>query len=83
MKITIQFNTGTPTIVMQIPYDAKVVFASDANNHLHFAYEIHGKLFKPQFEDVCKCQRMYGVKSYKVVSEYLKGEVLRVIPVIY
>lgn len=84
--IRIEFNTeivATRTTTMQVPYDAKIVFAHDTKGYLQFAYEIHGRLFKPQLADIRKCQRAYGVKSYKVVGEYLKGETLRLIPVTF
>lgn len=78
VKIEIDFNTQTTTNKEQItiPHSANVRFTRDNQGKLYFAYEIRGHLYRPQLEDILLFQRLYDCKSYKCLSEYLKGETL-------
>lgn len=59
---------------MLIPFDAKVKYTRDERGRLFFAFEICGKLYRPQLADIRRVQREYGAKSYAVVAEYMKGD---------
>lgn len=81
VKVEVSFNTVDNSHLQKItiPFESKVRFMHDARGYIYFAYEIGGKLFRPQLKDIRYFQQLYGVKSYKVVSEYMKGETLTLI----
>lgn len=82
VKVEVSFNTTDNRHLQEltIPFDAKVRFMhDDTHGYIFFAYEIGGKLFRPQLEDIRKFQKIYGVKAYTVVAEYMKGETLTLI----
>jgi hypothetical protein len=62
--------------MMTIPFNARVRFSRDAKGRLYFAYEIYGTMWRPRVQDIHRFANIYGVKSYKAISEYLKGETL-------
>lgn len=79
--IEVSFDTTckNKVVAITIPYDAKVRFSRDERNRLYFAFEIYGHLYRPQIQDIIRTQHLYGVKSYKCVSEFMKGETLDLI----
>jgi hypothetical protein len=81
VKIEVSFNVTDSSHIqlVTIPFEAKVRFMHDNHGFIYFAYEIGGKLFRPQLKDIRKFQKIYGVKSYVVVAEYMKGETLKLI----
>ena len=81
VKVEVSFNTVDNSHLQKvtIPFESRVRFMHDEHGYIYFAYEIGGKLFRPQLKDIRHFQQLYGVKSYKVVSEYMKGETLTLI----
>lgn len=81
VKIEVSFDTqdNSHKEMVTIPYTAKVRFVHDERGFIYFAYEINGHLYRPQLADIRLFQKIYGVKSYKSISEYLKGETLLMI----
>lgn len=81
ISIEVSFNTTDNSHVqlVTIPFESKVRFMHDECGFLFFAYEIGGKLFRPQLKDIRRFQKIYGVKAYTVVAEYMKGETLTLI----
>ena len=77
-KITLEFDIEETTNkeMITIPFDARVHFMRDSRNKIYFAYEIRGHLYRPQISDIILFQKLYDCKSYKCLSEYLKGETL-------
>lgn len=75
VKIEIGFTSTNKQQMITIPYDAKIEWIH-TNKGLKFAYRIYGKLWTPSVKDIRKYQDIYGVKSYKAIAEYLKGETL-------
>lgn len=73
--ITIEFNTSNNTHqeMVTIPFNCKVRFTKDMKGRLFFAFEINGRLYRPQLADIKQVQKDYGVKAYAVVAEYMKG----------
>ena len=73
--IRIEFNTVTTTRqeIVTIPFNAKVCYTKDTKGRLFFAFEINGRLYRPQLADIKRVQKDYGVKAYAVVAEYMKG----------
>lgn len=78
ININIEFSPeeSSYVVTMLVPFDARVHWTRDERNRLFFAFEIHGHLYRPRISDIIKTQRLYGVKGYKAVAEYMKGEVL-------
>lgn len=85
VKVEVSFNTVDNSHLQKvtIPFESRVHFMHDTRGYIFFAYEIGGKLFRPQLKDIRHFQQLYGVKSYKVVSEYMKGETLTLIHTTY
>lgn len=85
VKAEVSFNTVDNSHLQKvtIPFESRVHFMHDTHGYIFFAYEIGGKLFRPQLKDIIHFQQLYGVKSYKVVSEYMKGETLTLIHTTY
>jgi hypothetical protein len=80
IKVTLEFDIeNTATEFITIPFDSRVHFMRDAKGKLYFAYEIRGHLYRPQISDIILFQKLYDCKSYKCLSEYLKGETLLLI----
>lgn len=81
VKVEVSFNTVDNSHLQKItiPFESRVRFMHDERGFLFFAYEIGGKLFRPQLKDIRKFQKIYGVKAYTVVAEYMKGETLTLI----
>ena len=81
VKVEVSFNIVDNSHLQKvtIPFESRVRFMHDERGYIYFAYEIGGKLFRPQLKDIRHFQQLYGVKSYKVVSEYMKGETLTLI----
>lgn len=81
VKVEVTFNTTDNHHIQEvtIPFESKVRFMHDSHGYIFFAYEIGGKLFRPQLKDIRRFQKIYGVKSYVVVAEYMKGETLKLI----
>ena len=81
VKIEVSFDTqdNSHKETITIPYTAKVRFIHDERGYIYFAYEINGHLYRPFMRDIRLFQKIYGVKSYKCLSEYLKGETLEMI----
>lgn len=78
VKIEVSFDTqdNLHKEMITIPHTARVRFIHDERGYIYFAYEISGHLYRPQLSDIRLFQKIYGVKSYKCLSEYLKGETL-------
>lgn len=78
ININIEFSPeeSSHVVTMLVPFDARVHWTRDERNRLFFAFEINGHLYRPKISDIIKIQKLYGVKSYKCVAEYMKGEVL-------
>lgn len=85
VKVEVSFNTVDNSHMQKvtIPFESRVLFMHDARGYIYFAYEIGGKLFRPQLKDIRKFQKIYGVKAYTVVAEYMKGETLNLIHTTY
>ncbi len=77
-KITLEFDIEETQNkeMITIPFDSRVHFMRDSRNKIYFAYEIRGHLYRPQISDIILFQKLYDCKSYKCLSEYLKGETL-------
>lgn len=75
IKIEVGFESTNKSQQMTIPYDAKVEWIHK-EGRLYFAYRIYGRLWTPHIKDIRKFQAIYGVKSYKAISELLKGDTL-------
>lgn len=78
VKIEVSFNTVDNSHLRKvtIPFESRVRFMHDERGYIYFAYEIGGKLFRPQLKDIRHFQQIYGVKSYVAIAEYMKGETL-------
>lgn len=78
VKVNIEFDIEESSRVatLIVPFEARVHWSRDERNRLFFAFEIDGHLYRPKISDIIKIQKLYGVKSYKAVAEYMKGEVL-------
>jgi hypothetical protein len=62
-----------------INFSSKIRFMNTEEKGVRFAFEIDGKLYRPQLKDIKRIQRIYGVSGYRCVAEYMKGETLELI----
>lgn len=42
-------------------------------------FAIKGKLYRPQLSEIRRFQKIYGVRGYKAVAEYMRGEIVEVV----
>lgn len=65
---------------VEIPFDAKIKFLHEEElGFLVIAFNIRGKLYRPQLSEIRRFQKIYGVRGYKAVVEYMRGEIVEVI----
>lgn len=78
ININIEFDPerDNRVVTLLVPFEARVHWSRDERNRLFFAFEINGHLYRPKISDIIKIQKLYGVRGYKCVAEYMKGEVL-------
>jgi hypothetical protein len=81
LKITLEFDIEETQNkeMITIPFNSHVRFMRDSKGKLYFAYEIGNSLYRPCLADIILFQKLYDCKSYKCLSEYLKGETLLMI----
>lgn len=62
-----------------ISFSSKIRFMNTPEKGVRFAFDIGGKLYRPQLKDIKRIQQIYGVSGYRCVAEYMKGETLELI----
>lgn len=79
LKISVQPQEQT----MRIPYDAQIVWYTNKQNRLKFAYLIDGVLWTPIGAEMKRFAVMYGTHAYKPLSEYMRGEEVELMQVCF
>lgn len=81
VNITIEVKEmSSTTQKIEIPFDAKIKFLHEEElDFLVIAFNIKGKLYRPQLSEIRKFQKIYGVRGYKAVAEYMRGEIVEVV----
>lgn len=65
---------------IEIPFDAPLHFLhNEEHGFLIIVFTVKGKLYKPQLSEIRKFQTLYGVRGYRAVAEYMRGETIKVI----
>lgn len=65
---------------VEIPYDAKIKFLHEEElGFLTIVFNIKGKLYRPTLSEIRRFQTIYGVRGYRAVAEYMKGEIVDLI----
>lgn len=71
-------NPTSLKVRLTVPVGTEVRFAK-MDGKLFFVFGIGGHYYRPQFTDILRFQRLYGVKSYVSVSQFMQGETLTLI----
>lgn len=81
VNITIEVKEmSSTTQKVEIPFDAKIKFLHEEElGFLVIAFNIKGKLYRPQLSEIRRFQKIYGVRGYKAVAEYMRGEIVEVV----
>ena len=81
MRTVMNFNvTDTKVkVTVTIPFGMENVCFQHINGKVFFAFMIGGHLYRPQMKDIVRFQKMYGVRSYRCVAEFMQGETLTMI----
>jgi hypothetical protein len=75
-----EISTQPKAQKVEIPFDAKIKFFHEEElGYMIIAFAINGKLYRPQLKEIRKIQKIYGVRGYKAVAEYMKGETIEVV----
>ena len=65
---------------VEIPFDARIKFLhEEERGFLIIAFNIHGKIYRPTLSEIRRFQTIYGVRGYRAVAEYMKGEIVEMI----
>lgn len=65
---------------IEIPFDAKIKFLHEEElGFMIIVFAIKGKLYRPQLSEIRRFQKIYGVRGYKAVAEYMRGEIIEVV----
>ena len=83
VNITIEVKemSSKPTAQkVEIPFDARIKFLHEEElGFMIIAFNIKGKLYRPQLSEIRRFQKIYGVRGYKAVAEYIRGEIVEVV----
>lgn len=73
--------SSKPTVQkVEIPFDARIKFLHEEElGFMIIAFNIKGKLYRPQLSEIRRFQKIYGVRGYKAVAEYIRGEIVEVV----
>jgi hypothetical protein len=65
---------------VEIPFDARIKFLHEEElGFMIIAFNIRGKLYRPTLSEIRRFQTIYGVRGYRAVAEYMKGEIVEMI----
>lgn len=81
VNITIEVKEMSSTAQkVEIPFDARIKFLHEEElGFMIIAFNIKGKLYRPQLSEIRRFQKIYGVRGYKAVAEYMRGEIVEVV----
>jgi hypothetical protein len=83
VNITIEvkeISSKPATQKVEIPFDARIKFLHEEElGFMIIAFNIRGKLYRPTLSEIRRFQTIYGVRGYRAVAEYMKGEIVEMI----
>lgn len=76
IEMTLDVHHNGVQQMITIPHNARIELRKSSEGYMAIAFRIYGKLWRPQLKDIQAYQRLYDVKAYRAVAEYMRGDTL-------